>query len=133
MNLLKNSGYRGLSAIGLLAASFTGLSSAAEDPAVYSHVIAPIFEAKCVGCHGADKQKGKLRMDTYAALLPRIAIRSRLHDGSLRAHTLVDPPLTRQVVCVTHPLRPLSPAAAAFVTLLEQHAQSKATQKTTTP
>lgn len=74
-----------------------------------------------------------VEMDTYAALLPRIAIRSRLHDGSLRAHTLVDPPLTRQVVCVTHPLRPLSPAAAAFITLLEQHAQSKATQKTTTP
>jgi len=48
-----------------------------------------------------------------------------LADGRLRAHTLVDPPLTRQVVCVTHPLRPLSPAAAAFVAMLERYAQPK--------
>lgn len=72
-----------------------------------------------------------VEMGTYAALLPRIAVRSRVQDGSLRAHTLVDPPLTRQVVCVTHPLRPLSPAAAAFINLLEQHAQSKAAQTPT--
>ncbi len=26
--------------------------------------VAPIFEQKCIGCHGADKQKGKLRLDT---------------------------------------------------------------------
>lgn len=69
-----------------------------------------------------------VEMGNYAALLPRIAVRSRLQDGSLRAHTISDPPLVRQVVCVTHPMRPLSPAAAAFVALLEQHAQSKTTQ-----
>lgn len=69
-----------------------------------------------------------VELGTYAALLPRIAVRSRLQEGRLRAHTLVDPPLTRQVVCVTHPLRPLSPAAAVFIALLERHAQSKASQ-----
>lgn len=26
--------------------------------------VAPIFEQKCVGCHGPDKQKGKLRLDS---------------------------------------------------------------------
>jgi len=89
MNLLKNSGYRGLSAIGLLAASFTGLSSAAEDPAVYSHVISPIFEAKCVGCHGADKQKGKLRMDTYAALIKGGSEGASLVPGNIADSLLV--------------------------------------------
>lgn len=66
-----------------------------------------------------------VELGTYAALLPRIAVLSKLADGRLRAHTLVDPPLTRQVVCVTHPLRPLSPAAAAFVAMLERYAQPK--------
>lgn len=36
----------------------------AEDSVVYTDIIAPVLEAKCVSCHGADKQKGKLRMDT---------------------------------------------------------------------
>lgn len=31
--------------------------------------IKPIFEKSCVKCHGAEKQKGKLRLDTLAATL----------------------------------------------------------------
>ena len=31
--------------------------------------IAPIFRATCYTCHGPDKQEGKLRMDSRAALL----------------------------------------------------------------
>ena len=69
MKFIRTSGYRGISAIGLLAASIVGSSSAAEDPSAYAHVIAPLLESKCVGCHGAEKQKGKLRMDSHAALL----------------------------------------------------------------
>ncbi len=43
----------------------------ALDPekSVFVGVIAPIFEAKCVSCHGAEKQKGKLAMHTLEALL----------------------------------------------------------------
>ncbi|MEM9237490.1 MAG: c-type cytochrome domain-containing protein, partial [Verrucomicrobiota bacterium] len=40
-----------------------------EEQVVYTHIVQPIFEAKCVYCHGEDKQKGKLRMDTYEALI----------------------------------------------------------------
>ena len=29
----------------------------------------PIFDQKCISCHGEEKQKGKLRMDTYEALI----------------------------------------------------------------
>lgn len=36
---------------------------------IYADIVAPIFEAKCNQCHNADKQKGKLRMDTYEFLL----------------------------------------------------------------
>ena len=31
--------------------------------------IKPIFEKSCVGCHGPEKAKGKLRLDTLAAAL----------------------------------------------------------------
>jgi uncharacterized membrane protein len=36
---------------------------------VYDHIIAPIFQEKCTGCHGQKKQKGKLRLDSKAAIL----------------------------------------------------------------
>jgi len=35
----------------------------------YAADIKPIFEKSCVKCHGAEKQKGKLRLDTLAAAL----------------------------------------------------------------
>ncbi|MES2475695.1 MAG: c-type cytochrome domain-containing protein [Verrucomicrobiota bacterium] len=40
-----------------------------EDRIVYTDVIAPILENRCVQCHKASKAKGKLRMDTYELLL----------------------------------------------------------------
>ncbi|MBK8094014.1 MAG: hypothetical protein IPK32_19095 [Verrucomicrobiaceae bacterium] len=36
---------------------------------VYRDVIAPIMQAKCVGCHGEEKKKGKLQLHTFAAIL----------------------------------------------------------------
>jgi uncharacterized membrane protein/mono/diheme cytochrome c family protein len=35
------------------------------DKLVFQHLILPIFEAKCNKCHGEEKQKGELRLDTY--------------------------------------------------------------------
>jgi mono/diheme cytochrome c family protein len=35
----------------------------------YRDVIAPILEQKCTSCHGAEKQKGKFRMDEYDLLV----------------------------------------------------------------
>ncbi len=36
---------------------------------VYQHIIAPILEAKCTSCHGAEKSKGKLRMHTFSDIM----------------------------------------------------------------
>ena len=36
---------------------------------VYESVISPVLEAKCVSCHGAEKDKGKLRMHSKEALI----------------------------------------------------------------
>jgi mono/diheme cytochrome c family protein len=35
----------------------------------YDKDIKPIFEKSCFGCHGADKQKSKLRLDSAAAAI----------------------------------------------------------------
>lgn len=36
---------------------------------VYTDLVQPIFEARCVSCHGASKQKGKLRLDEPSFIL----------------------------------------------------------------
>jgi mono/diheme cytochrome c family protein len=35
----------------------------------YAGQIKPIFEKSCIKCHGAEKQKGKLRLDSLEAVL----------------------------------------------------------------
>ncbi len=34
-----------------------------QEAAVYADIVKPILETKCYGCHGPNKQKGKLRLD----------------------------------------------------------------------
>lgn len=59
-----------------------------------------------------------------ATILPRIVARGPTSTGRLKVHKIVDPSLTRQVVCVTHPRRPPSPAASALIALLVKHAMN---------
>ena len=40
-----------------------------EDALVFTNVVQPIFEAKCISCHNAQKAKGELVMETKALLL----------------------------------------------------------------
>lgn len=42
---------------------------AAPPDTVYAAWIAPVLDARCAGCHGAEKQKGEYRVDSLAALL----------------------------------------------------------------
>jgi mono/diheme cytochrome c family protein len=54
----------------MLALSFAGfatLAAEAIDPALPGKAVA-ILEAKCFKCHGPDKQKAKLRLDSAEAL-----------------------------------------------------------------
>lgn len=34
-----------------------------QEAIIYTDIIQPIFQTRCYGCHGASKQKGKLRLD----------------------------------------------------------------------
>lgn len=40
-----------------------------QEAALYANVIKPILETKCYSCHGASKQKGKLRLDEQNFIL----------------------------------------------------------------
>lgn len=40
-----------------------------EQNTVLNGVVLKILESKCVGCHGATKQKGKLRLDSYEEMM----------------------------------------------------------------
>ncbi len=44
-------------------------TTATQSPVVFADVIEPIFKENCVTCHGPDKSKGKLRLDSFAAAL----------------------------------------------------------------
>jgi hypothetical protein len=47
-------------------------SAAIKDPLrlpVFADIIAPVLEKNCVACHGPDKSKAKLRLDSFAGLM----------------------------------------------------------------
>lgn len=46
-----------------------GQSAGAAQRPAYATVVQPILDRTCVACHGADKAKGKLRLDSFEALL----------------------------------------------------------------
>ena len=55
-----------------LGGSNAGAADAAANPEglkLFEAKIRPILHEHCVGCHGPDKQKGKLRLDTREGLL----------------------------------------------------------------
>jgi len=54
----------------LLRLDHSRATSASADPSTfYGARIQPIFTARCITCHGEDKHKGNLRLDSYRALM----------------------------------------------------------------
>jgi mono/diheme cytochrome c family protein len=47
----------------------SNLPPASKRPVVFARDIKPIFEAKCIQCHGPDKQKSQFRLDQKEAAL----------------------------------------------------------------
>ena len=54
---------------GILTLSPGLVPAAGADSVLYKDLVQPILNAKCVSCHGPDKQKGKLRLDTLDAIM----------------------------------------------------------------
>lgn len=62
--------------------------------------------------------EGLIRQSDLVSVLPAIAVHRSLQDGSLRAHRIVAPRVTRQLVCVHNPRRPLSEASRLFIEVM---------------
>src|ERR1700744_654685 len=60
---------RNVCLIGAMAASLAGSLLPAVAAVDFAKDIQPIFQESCLRCHGADKQKGELRLDSKAAAL----------------------------------------------------------------
>ena len=57
-SLLSRAGLRGAALLAVVA-------SLRAEPSFYTARVAPIFDRHCTVCHGAEKQKAKLRLDTF--------------------------------------------------------------------
>src|SRR5438046_1293127 len=58
-----------LIAVAVALAGFTNHPSRAEDKVDFARQIRPIFEQNCVKCHGPEKQKAKMRLDSKEAAM----------------------------------------------------------------
>ena len=72
----------------LLCSSALGEENSKKN--VFATLIKPVLEAKCVQCHGAEKDKGKLRLHTKEDLLKGgrevgedILIKGNIEDSEL--------------------------------------------------
>lgn len=66
------------------------LAKANREPLIFEDIVIPIFEEKCLNCHGTERAKGKLRMDTLAALLAGGSKGPALVPGDPHASLLVE-------------------------------------------
>jgi DNA-binding transcriptional LysR family regulator len=65
------------------------------------------------------------------AVLPRTAVRRRADTRSLDVRDITSPAMTRELVCVSHPRRPLNTATMRFIDKLREHIRDeKATAAT---
>ncbi len=62
---------------------------AAAEPATFGSRVVPILEKNCTVCHGAEKQKAELRLDSHAAILIGAKSGEILKPGNAKASELM--------------------------------------------
>lgn len=55
--------------IGLSLTTTASFSAEHNSKQLFNDLVQPVLNAKCASCHGAEKQKGKLRIDSYADIM----------------------------------------------------------------
>src|SRR6185295_11081379 len=53
----------------ILAVLFAGGTASADPNSHFQDRVLPLLQARCISCHGPEKQKGKLRLDSRASIL----------------------------------------------------------------
>lgn len=64
-------------------------TSSFESADVYQDIIHPIFEETCVSCHGPDKSKGDLRLDTFDLAMAGGELGDTIIPGDIDASELI--------------------------------------------
>ena len=65
-------------------------ATSASPGTFYGSYIQPIFNAHCVGCHGPNKQKAKLRLDSYAELMRGASYGHVIRPGNAQGSELFE-------------------------------------------
>ncbi|SAK74275.1 LysR family transcriptional regulator [Caballeronia temeraria] len=76
-------------------------------------IIKPKFEIDLLSSIVQFVEQGNI-----ATILPRVVVQPKVDEGVLRAHTIKSPPIVRHIIQVTHPKRPIGPAAQALITII---------------
>lgn len=61
-----------------------------QDAVVYNDMVKPLFEARCYSCHGPNKKKGKLRLDTEEFILKGGESGKTIIAGDAEASDLIE-------------------------------------------
>ena len=95
-------------------------SFARAEPATYADRVAPLLDRNCTVCHGAEKHKAGLRLDSYAAILQGAESGAVVKPGDLKGSEMY-----RRITLPTHdedfmPSDGKPPLGSAEVVLLEK-------------
>lgn len=95
-------------------------SFAHAEPATFADRVAPLLDRNCTVCHGAEKHKAGLRLDSYAAILQGAESGAVVKPGDLKGSEMY-----RRITLPTHdddfmPSDGKPPLATVEVTLLEK-------------
>ncbi len=61
-----------------------------------------------------------VEQSSVATILPRVVVQSKVDEGRLRVRTIDKPPIVRHIIQVTHPKRPIGPAAQALIAIITE-------------
>ncbi|MGF6639652.1 LysR family transcriptional regulator [Paraburkholderia sp. MM6662-R1] len=61
-----------------------------------------------------------VEQSSIATILPRVVVQAKVDEGLLRARTIDSPPIVRHIIQVTHPKRPIGPAAQALIAIITE-------------
>jgi DNA-binding transcriptional LysR family regulator len=64
---------------------------------------------------------------SVATILPRVVVQRKVEEGLLCVRTIGSPPIVRHIIRVSHPKRPLGPAALALIDIITEEIRSVTT------
>ncbi|MFB9123657.1 LysR family transcriptional regulator [Paraburkholderia dipogonis] len=59
-----------------------------------------------------------VEQSSVATILPRVVVQGKVDEGVLCARTITSPPIVRHIIRVSHPKRPIGPAAHALIEII---------------